>query len=154
MLYDSKSTLHKKSFSGFTLIEIILVIAIMAIISVSAAPFLSRFLTQNRLEVSTDKVISTIRKTQSYAMSGKDNSIWGFCKSGNNIRLFKGSCATPAYNEDFDLSKVTISGLTEVVFTGMSGKRGEPNTPVTVTIANDIGSNTVSINYAGGLTIN
>lgn len=137
---------------GFTLIELLLVIAIIAIIAASSAPFISRFLTQNYLEVSTDKVVSTIRKAQFYAMSNKDNTVWGFCKSGTNIRLYQGSCVSPSYKEDFDLSKVAISGLTDVSFSGSSAKRGEPSAPVTISITNDAGISVVSINYAGGLT--
>lgn len=139
---------------GFSLIELLLVIAIISIIAVSSAPFISRFLTQNNLEVATDKVVSTIRKAQLYSVSSKDNTVWGFCKSGTNIRLYQGNCTSPTYKEDFDLTKVTISGLTDVSFSGASGKRGEPSSTVTVTISNDAGTNSVSINYAGGLTFN
>lgn len=137
---------------GFSFIELLLVIAIIAIIAVSSAPFITRFLTQNYLEVSTDKVVSTIRKAQSYAMSNKDNSTWGFCETGGGIRLYRGTCAAPLYSEDFDLSKVTVNGLSDIYFSGSSGRRGEPSGAITITIVNDAGTNNVSINSAGGLS--
>jgi len=139
---------------GFSFVELLLVIAIISIIAVSSAPFMSRFLTQNQLEVSTDKVVSTIRKTQSYAMANKENAVWGFCMSGSSIRLYKDSCSSSSYNEDFDLTKVTISGPVDVYFAGAAGKRGEPSESATITISNSTGVNTVSINSAGGLSVN
>jgi len=139
---------------GFSFVELLLVIAIISIIAVSSAPFMSRFLAQNQLEVSTDKVVSTIRKAQSYAMANKENAVWGFCMSGSGIRLYKDSCSSSSYNEDFDLTKVTISGPVDVYFAGAAGKRGEPSESATITISNSTGVNTVSINSAGGLSVN
>lgn len=137
---------------GFSFIELLLVVAIIAIIAALSAPFMVRFLRQNELEVSSDKVVSTIRKAQNYAMSGKDNALWGFCASGNSIRLYKDSCGTPSYFEDFELSKIRISGLTDVAFDDVSGRRGEPSTISEIVISNDAGVRSVSINYAGGIT--
>ena len=144
----------KQYNNGFSLIELILVIAIITIIASAAAPFYVRFVAQNSLEVSRDKLISTIRKAQSYAINGKDNSIWGFCMSGNDLRLFRTSCSAPSYNEDFDLSGISVSGLSETTFSGLPGKRGEPSNTLNVTISNDIGTVNVSLNAAGGLDIN
>ncbi len=149
MIYEQYEYKYR---SGFSFIELLLVIAIIAIIAASSAPFISRVLTQNYLEVSTDKVVSTIRKAQSYAMSSKDNAVWGFCENSSSLRLYKGSCAAPAYYEDFDLSKVVVVGLTDVSFSGSTGNRGEPSVSATVIVSNDAGTNSVSINYAGGLT--
>jgi prepilin-type N-terminal cleavage/methylation domain-containing protein len=143
-----------KGFSGFSFIELLLVIAIITIIAASSAPFISRLLRQNELEVSSDKVVSTIRKAQFYAMGSKDNAVWGFCKSGTNIRLYRGTCAGPVYNEDFNLSKVTVSSFSDVSFSGISGRRGEPSVAVTITITNDAGIRSININYAGGITLN
>ncbi|KKQ41389.1 MAG: seg [Microgenomates group bacterium GW2011_GWC1_37_8] len=153
---DARRWIMKRNIvkTGFTLVELILAIAIIAIIAAASAPFYVKFVAQNNLEVSTDKVISAIRKTQSYAMDGKDNATWGFCMSGNNLRLFRGTCTTPTFNEDFDLTGVTVSGLTETIFSGLSGKRGEPSNTLNITVTNDIGSVNVVLNSAGGLDVN
>lgn len=152
MHYVYKNRFIRKN--GFSLIELILVVAIISIIAASTAPFISRFLTENNLEVATDKVISTVRKSQAYAMANKDNQTWGFCMRGNSIRLYSGSCTTPTHNEDFALTRVTVNGLTDVNFTGTAGARGEPSNSVVITISNDAGVRTVSMNAAGGITIN
>ena len=111
-------------------------------------------MTANNLEVAANKVVSTVRKSQAYAMASKGSATWGFCKMGNNIRLYSGSCSTPTHHEDFDVSKVTVSGLSDISFSGIPGKRGEPSQALTITISNDVGVKTVSINNAGGMTIN
>ena len=139
---------------GFTIIELLLVIAMIGILAAAGAPFYARFVAQNNLEVSMNKVVSTIRKAQGYAMDGKDGATWGFCMTGNSLRLFRGTCSSPAYNEDFDLTGVTVSGLSETVFTGISGKRGEPSSTQSITLTNDIGSVNISLNSAGGVEIN
>ncbi len=151
MFHEKNSPISQK---GFSFIELLLVVAIISIIAAASAPFLSRFLAVNDLEVSTDKVVSTIRKAQSYAMSGKDGAVWGFCKSGNSIRLYKTSCASPDYSEDFDISRVNINEFSDTSFSGVSGLRGEPSGSVLITISNSTGTNTVSINYAGGVSFN
>lgn len=139
---------------GFSLVELILVIAILGIIASASAPFYARFVGQNNLEVATNKIVSTIRKTQSYAMEGKDNAVWGFCMSSGKIRLFKGSCASPTFTEEFDLDGVGVTGISETLFTGPAGKRGEPSTTLNINITNDIGTKTVTLNALGGMDIN
>lgn len=137
---------------GFTLVELILVIAVITILAAAGAPFYSRFVADNSLQTSTSKLLSTIRKAQSYAIEGKDNAVWGFCMSGVNLRLFEGSCATPTYKEDFDFSQVTVNGLTGVTFSGLTGKRGEPSASQNITISNYTGSANVTLDNAGGLS--
>lgn len=142
------------STSAFSLVELILVVAIVAILAAAGAPFLSRFILVNDLEVSTDKVVGTIRKAQAYAMDNKNDATWGVCMSGTNLRLFSGSCASPTHSEDFDVSEVTITGLTTTTFSGIAGRRGEPSGTLNVTISNSLGSKTVTLNAAGGMDRN
>ena len=139
---------------GFTLIELLLVIAIVAILAASAGPSLTRLLITNNLEVGSDKVISAIRKAQSYAMDGKENTTWGVCMNGSDLRLFSASCASPTYTEDYDLTGVSVSGLSETTFSGTTGQRGEPSNVLNITISNDLGATTVGLNAGGGLDIN
>ena len=143
-----------KARYGFTLIELLLVIAIISILSVSAAPFLTRLIWTNNLEVASDKVVGAIRKAQNYAMNGKNDTSWGVCLSQGKLRLFAGTCLTPTYKEDYDLTGVNISGLNETTFAGDAGKRGEPSGALTITISGNLGSTQIRLNPAGGLDIN
>jgi prepilin-type N-terminal cleavage/methylation domain-containing protein len=144
-------TYVEKSNKGFTLVELILVVAIISLLAASSAPFISRFTTVNSLEVAVDNTVGSLRKAQAYAMDGKNDTTWGVCVNSSNIRLYRGTCASPTYNEDFGMNGVTITGFTQVTF---SSDRGEPSSAITITLTNSVGSRTVSMNAAGGMTIN
>ena len=138
--------------SGVTLIELLLVIALVSIIAASVSPFLSRFILQNSLEVSTGYTVGFLRKAQAYSIDGKNDAAWGTCITGPILRLYRGTCASPAVSDDYSIPPVTtITGLTDVTF---SKRRGEPSIPLTITIATTLGSNTITVNEAGGMTIN
>jgi prepilin-type N-terminal cleavage/methylation domain-containing protein len=140
-----------KDNDGFTAIELILVIAIVAILGATTTPFLINFYQRNNLEVATDTIIGSIRKAQNYAINNKDTGNWGVCLSGTKIRLFRGTCAAPTFSEQFDKSSsVTITGLNETTF---SKARGEPSAPLSINVSNSIGSYNINVNNAGGLDL-
>lgn len=137
---------------GVTVIELLLVISIVAIVAAAATPFLSSFVLRNNLEVTTARVIGTIRKAQNYSQDGKNDEVWGVCLTGGNLRLFSASCTSPSFSEDFSVPKtVKISGLSETFFSKL---RGEPSNSLNITITTDIGTSTVQLNEAGGMGIN
>lgn len=136
---------------GVTLPELLLVVALVAIIGASVTPFLSNFILRHSLETTTDNLVGSLRKAQAYAIDGKENGVWGVCLAGSEIRLFAGSCVSPVFSEDFDLSStVTISGLSAVTFSRL---RGEPSVPLTISLMTDIDSRTVVLNEAGGIDV-
>ena len=139
---------------GLTLIELLVTIAIIGILGAMASPFVGSFILRTNYETTADKVVSVIRKAQGYAMDGKNNTVWGVCISGSNIRLFSGTCASPTFSEDFSIqSTVSVTGLTTTTFS----LRGEPspsNGLVSVTVTTTIGTRTVSVNSAGGISEN
>ena len=144
-------SVYKKQ-SGITLIEVLLVIGLVSILAASATPFLSRFIQQNNLEVTTDYTIGFLRKAQMYTMLGKNDAVWGVCITGSTLRLYTGTCSEPIIHDDYTIPpRISITGLTDVSFTK---GRGEPVTPVSITITSDLGVNTMSLNTAGGMTIN
>lgn len=136
---------------GITLIELLLVVAIIAVIGASISPFLSRFVLQTNSDSTSDKVIGSIRKAQSNTMNGKDGDVWGVCMTGNIIRLYSGSCATPTISEDFTVpTSVSVVGLSDTTF----NDRGEPSASMSVTISSDVQNISVNLNSAGGMEIN
>jgi type II secretory pathway pseudopilin PulG len=144
--------ISKNTLRGITIIEMLLVVAFVAIIGASASPFISRFVSQNNLETVSDKVVSSLRKAQSYSFEGKNAAVWGVCVSGSNIRLFTGTCGAPTFSEDFSFpASVSITGLSTITFSNL---RGEPSSALSVTISNIAGSQTVTLNLGGGVDIN
>lgn len=140
---------------GFTVIELILVIALVGILTGVASPFLSSFILRDNWHVATDRVLSQMHKAQSYAMEGKSisgNDTWGVCITGNIYRMFNGSCASPNVKDDYDIPNgVTIGGLTTITFGNL---RGEPSAPGTVTITTSLGSSSITLNAVGMIEAN
>lgn len=137
---------------GYTLVELILVIAIMGILFAAASPFLSRFILQNNIEIAESNVIGSVRKAQEYSMDGRDDSVWGMCLSDGDVRIFTGTCASPTFSEDLSISdSVTVAGLNEIIFSKL---RGEPSSSLSITISTAIDSTTIDLNAAGGVDVN
>lgn len=79
---------------GFTLLELMLVIAILAVLSVGAVLSFFSYQTQTEIDSAAKNVVNALRDAQSRAMSGKDFKAWGVCFdiSGNKVVLFRNDC--------------------------------------------------------------
>jgi Tfp pilus assembly protein FimT len=138
--------------NAFTLVELILTIGIMMTIIATASVFTSRWYLQNNLEASKNMLISSFQKAQGYAIFKKNNLTWGVCLTGNTIRMFGGTCASPIIKEDYSLpNNVSISGLSTVTF---SSFRGEPNTSQNINLTGNNQTFNLIMNMAGGLIVN
>ena len=137
---------------AFSLIELIIVIAIVMIIGVTATTFGAGTMLSNNLEVDKRMLVSSLQKARSYAMVKKSNLAWGVCYTGGMIRVFGGSCASPTIKDDYDVSNSTvISGLSTVIFSNL---RGEPDATQSITLTGNNKTITVSVNALGGIQIN
>src|SRR3989344_5529137 len=140
----------KHKLSGFTLIELLLVISIILIIGTFSTVFFSRFLTQNAVSNTQDRLIGQLRKAQIYAMMGRQNDNWGVDFRSNTITLFKGpsyALRTAAFDEKFsENANISISGFSEIVFTKTTGL---PSTFATYTITGNDSSKQVTVNSQG-----
>jgi Tfp pilus assembly protein FimT len=137
---------------AFSLIELIIVIAIIMIIGVTATTFGAGTMLSNNLEVDKRMLVSSLQKARSYAMVKKSNLAWGVCYTGGMIRVFGGSCASPTIKDDYSLSSSTvISGLSTVIFSNL---RGEPDATQSITLTGNNKTITVSVNALGGIQIN
>ena len=135
--------------NAFTVVELMLTIAIMGIISTFTFSFYTRFLTQNALSNTVDQMAGSLRKAQTYSMAGKQESNWGVNYSSNKITLFKGTSIgqDPAFNEVYDTSpNIAISGFTEIYFNRVTGL---PSTIAAITITGNSETKTITINEQG-----
>jgi len=136
---------------GISLIEILLVISLVAILGASVTPFISSFILRNGNDAAVDRAIGTIRKAQEYSINRKNGQEWGVCLTNNNLRLFRGSCNSPQFNEDFAVpNAINISGLNETSF----DKYGQPSATMNVTISSDLETTNITVNAIGGMEIN
>ncbi len=138
-----------QSSKGLTLIELLLVVALIATIAVMAAPFAGQLYQRVNLATTNSVVISALHKAQANSMEGKGDAGWGICLTGGKVRVYLGTCASPTQKEDWSVvSTVTISGLNDTTFSRL---RGEPSAALSVTISNLAGNKTVTVNQAGGI---
>lgn len=141
----------KGNQAGITLLEVLLVVALIAILAAAVSPLMSSFLLQRNLELTMDKIVGTIRKAQSYSMDGRNGVLWGACLNGQNVRLYTGTCAAPTFSEDFVIpTTVTIAGFTDSLFSA----RGELATPLNITLTTSVESESMTVNEVGGITFN
>ncbi len=122
--------------AGFTLIELILVIALISSLGMLTTAFTARFLTQNAVQNTQDQIVGDFRKAQFYAMMGKQNSAWGvkLDNTAHTITLYEGtSYASTPFNETFTINPtitLSSSGATDISF---ARKTGLPNIASTLT---------------------
>jgi Tfp pilus assembly protein FimT len=100
---------------AFSLIELIIVIAIIMIIGAVSTTFGAGTLMQNNLETDKLMLVSSLRKAQNYAMVKKNGLSWGVCLSGGGIRVFGGTCASPTIKDDYDISSETADKIISYV---------------------------------------
>ena len=136
---------------GFTVIELLLVMAIFFIIAGFAPTFYGRFLSQDAVSETADRVAGALRNAQGYSLAGKGSLPWGVTLSGGALVLFQGS-SFATRNAALDRrvavpSSVSVSGLNETVFARVSGM---PTAPLAISLTTSSGaSRTVTMNALG-----
>lgn len=122
--------------NGFSLIELIIVIAVILVLGTASAVFYSRFLNQNSVANASDSIVGELRKAQMYSMAGKQDSSWGVKWGSNTITLF--ATRSASFDETVSVpSVVTITGFTQVIF---AKPTGTPDVPTTGTISDSKGN--------------
>lgn len=135
---------------GFTLLEILLVILIIAFLAGIILPLGFNFYKNQQLQEGAQGILQTLRRAQLKAMSVEGDSSFGVKIESKNYILFRGSSfATrdPQYDEVFDLpAAISVGGLSEVVF---SKSEGKPNISGNVVLSTNSESRTININPVG-----
>lgn len=146
---------ERKDFkrNGFTLTELLLVMALISIVTAMSAVFYSRFINQNAVLNTVDQLAGQMHKAQIYAMAGKQNSNWGVNYGSQTITLYSGNSyatRTSAFDETFIVnSTVAVGGLTDLNFVRITGN---PNTSATITVSGNNEAKTITVNSQGGIS--
>jgi len=105
---------------AFSLIELLLVLAIISSLGIFTASFYSRFLLRSAGDQARMHLVSSINKARTYAVTGRRNSDWGVRFSPPVLTLFSGSsyaARDTAVDENITFNpNVTVSGISEIVF--------------------------------------
>lgn len=116
---------------GFTLIELVIVIAIAAMLAVVAAPHMAEFLANSRLREGANSVLGEVLYAQSEAI--KRNGTVTITLAGGNLQVIDNTGAAPVVLRTSSLSPNLLADDFNINF----GSAGMP-TPFGTSAASDI----------------
>lgn len=125
------------SSTGFTLIEILVSLAVLAVISTLGVASLVHVNTSEALTVETEKVLTLLTKARSFTLAAKDGSAYGVHFEERKAVLFKGPVYsvgasanhTQTLNNAVKISVITLAGGgADVVFAKLSGATAQSGT--------------------------
>ncbi|MEK7588331.1 MAG: prepilin-type N-terminal cleavage/methylation domain-containing protein [Patescibacteria group bacterium] len=146
-------TFRKKN-AGFTLLEMLLSVSVIAILTSIGTPVYQSFQVRNDLDVSTATLVQNLRRAQILASASSFDINWGVHVEVGAITLFKGTSFLTrdnTYDEIFELSpSITPSGLTDIVYQKFTGK---PNITGDIILSSNINEiRTITINEKGTIS--
>lgn len=110
----------RSSTAGFALVEVLLVIALIAIVSSAILPQLGTFHRANTIDSVGENLYQALYQAQSRAMHGYRDTDWGVAIQSSSFTVFAGtSYATrnSTYDEVTPMQGMfTLSGSGEIVF--------------------------------------
>ena len=137
---------------GFTLPEVLLIIALFAVLVGISAPIYGNFQSDNNLSTSRALLASEIRQTQQYATSGRLDDNWSIYFSGNSMTIFKGdvyASRDTTHDEITQLpSGIQFSSNTQFTFERVSANIISGNS---VSISDGTKNETITLNSYGAL---
>jgi prepilin-type N-terminal cleavage/methylation domain-containing protein len=140
---------------GFTLLEILLSVSMIAILAAITLPIQRIYFTKNALVDTSNILVSSLRQAESFARASVDDSEWGLHVSSATITLFEGTdFATRDTEKDIAVSvpsNIGISGTTEYFF---SKATGLPTAAGATTLTNiDGNARTITVSDHGVITV-
>jgi Tfp pilus assembly major pilin PilA len=134
--------------SGFTLVELTMVIGIVMVLMGLSSSFYARFLVQNSVDNTVNQIVEDLRKAQVYSMSGKLGTDWGVRYSDNTVTLYAKGINGQDERSVVNPS-ISVSGLTDVMFYRMTGT---PSSFQVITVTGNNSSKTIDINSLGSVS--
>lgn len=113
-----------KNSSGITIIELLIVIALISTLGVMSISYYSNFLTQNSQDNTTYRLLQSLRKAQMYSMTGRGNQNWGVRYDSPQKKITLYQNGTSAFDESFTINSNTtaITSFSNVLFDRITGK--------------------------------
>ena len=126
-----------KHNNGFTLIEILLVIAVLIILLAMSIVFLQSSQKQSDLQSSSQEIISALKRAQNRTLASENDSTFGVfvdtISSPHRYILFQGSTYIPSpldeisfLSDSVEFSVVDLGGVDEIVFDRLEGTTSQP----------------------------
>ena len=144
---------------GFTLVELLIVIAILGIVGGLSVPFIQSFQVSSDLATHSNTIARTLRRAQMQAITGLDSQSWGvyFDSAGKKLILFQGddfATRDQSLDQQLDYSEsfsVSTDFSDEIYFVIYSGS---PSVSGVVIVASLNDSKNISIDSFGLIQVN
>ncbi|MDP3973697.1 MAG: prepilin-type N-terminal cleavage/methylation domain-containing protein [Candidatus Daviesbacteria bacterium] len=135
---------------GFTLLELLLSVAIISLLAGLSLPIYRTLLSKNDLDIAATVTASSLKRAQILSQGVDGDITWGMKAQNNSIVIFKGvsfAARDINFDETFDVpSNISVGGTTEIVFAKLTGL---PQTTGTVSLSSESDSRSVTINEKG-----
>jgi len=144
---------NKKNRSAFSLVEMLIVLAIITILVLMIVPSFRNVGGREALDTTTVSVMSVLNEAKSLAVSSKDASDYG-------VRIFKNKLVSFKNNYGNENKEITISNLLtiststgigmDIIFNNVSGSTNASGT-IIVSVSNDASNSNVIRVYSTGV---
>lgn len=144
----------RRSAHGFTLLEVLMSVAIVGMLVGLSLPFYQSFQNRNDLAIAAEGIAGMLRRAQVYSRGMNGDSQWGVHVETGSATLFKGASYAgrdTAYDETSSIPSSFTVSATDVRFSKMLGVPTATGTVATITTPNNE-SKTVTINNEGAVS--
>lgn len=140
---------------GFTLIEVLIVIGVLAIIGSIALGAFSRFRGGSQIDAAVRSVLGTLRSAQSKTLASESDTAYGVHFQADRIVLFRGPTYEPSavtneaviFQAPIQLTTVSLTGgATDVLFGRITGTTSVSGT---LTLSDGTRSRTITLELSG-----
>lgn len=136
---------------GFTILEMLLVLTIVAFLAGVSAPIYMSFQARNELNVATTILVQSLRRAQTLSRAMENDETWGVYLDGSDLTIFNGasySARNTEYDEIFSVGPlIYFSGNSEIVFDLSTGETSD--TGDIIINSNNNETRTITINAKG-----
>ena len=142
--------IKRKPYKGISIIEILVVIAIIGILSGVSAGAYFYFKKGANFDLSAQQVANLIRRAQNKSIAMENDDAWGINITSQQAIIFKGtnfSGRNQSFDEKTTLTEImTVSGSSQFIFNKFTGF---PISPGSLIVDNGSASKTIQVNAKG-----
>lgn len=150
MSHQPKYNSPNSGQEGFTLIEMLLSLALMALLAGMSMPVFSSLWIASEMDTAVNTVAQNLERAQLLSQAVQNDSRWGVYIAAGIITLYKGDTYAgrdDSYDETFPISgSIEIQGASEFNFAKLSG---EPLSGGTVTLTYGDRNRSITVNQKG-----